>query len=103
MMHTVLFVREPVQACEPLIVYLDLAANSLDVSTGKIVEIGALVHGSRSMFSTVVHPGHGAALGDSSVHGISHEELLSAPSFPEAFLRLDQFLRYVSQRSGVGR
>ena len=70
MMHTVLFAREPVQACEPLIAYLDLETNSLDVLTGKIVEIGALVHGSRGMFSTVVHPGHGTALGDASVHGI---------------------------------
>ena len=96
MMHTVLFARAPVQACEPLVAYLDLETNSLDVLTGKIVEIGALVHGSRSMFSTVVHPGLGAALGDSSVHGISHEELLSAPSFPEAFVRLDEFLRYAS-------
>ena len=97
MMHTVLVAREPVQAsCVPVIAYLDLETNSLDVLTGKIVEVGALVHGNRCMFSTVVHPGHGAALGDPSVHGISHEELLSAPSFPEAFVRLDQFLRYAS-------
>ena len=43
MMHTVLFAREPAQACEPLIAYLDLETNSLDVLSGKIVEIGALV------------------------------------------------------------
>ena len=95
-MHTVLFAREPAEACEPLIAYIDLETNSLDVLSGKIVEIGALVHGSRGMFSTVVHPGHGAALGDASVHGIPHEELLSGPSFAEAFARLDQFLRYAS-------
>ena len=94
MMHTVLFAREPAQACEPLIAYLDLETNSLDVLSGKIVEIGALVDGSRHMFSTVVHPGRDAALDDSAVHGIPREELLSGPSFAEAFTRLDQFLRY---------
>ena len=93
-MHTILFSREPVRACEPLIAYLDLETDSLDVLTGKIVEIGALVDGSRAMFSTVVHPGHSAALGDSSVHGIPREELLSGPSFAQAFFRLDQFLRH---------
>ena len=96
MMHTVLFAREPAQACEPLIVYLDLETNSLDVLSGKVVEIGALVDSRRDTFSTVVHPGHGAALDDSAVHGIPQDELLSGPSFAEAFARLDQFLRYAS-------
>ena len=94
MMHMVLFPKRSAQACECLVVYLDLETNSLDVLSGKIVEIGALVDGSRAMFSTVVHPGHGAALGDSAVHGIPQQELLSGPGFVEAFARLDQFLRY---------
>ena len=96
MMHTVLFTKKPAQACEPLIAYIDLETNSLDVLSGKILEIGALVDGSRDVFSTVVHPGHGAACDDLSVHGIPQEELLSGPGFAEAFARLDQFLRNAS-------
>ena len=45
MMHTVLFPREPAPACEPIIAYIDLETNCLDVLSGKIVEIGALVDG----------------------------------------------------------
>lgn len=88
MMHTVLFAKKPTQACEPLIAYIDLETNSLDVLSGKIVEIGALVDGNRDMFSTVVHPGHGAACDYLSVHGIPQEELLSGPGFAEAFKKL---------------
>ena len=97
MMHTVLFPREPAQACEPLIAYIDLETNSLDVLSGNILEVGALVDGSRAMFSTVVNPGCGAHLDDAaSIHGIAREELLCGPSFAEAFTRLDEFLRYAS-------
>ena len=81
MMHAVLFPKEPVPACECIVAYIDLETNSLDVLSGKIVEIGALVAGSRAMFSTVVHPGCDAHLDDTSVHGIPHEELLHGPSF----------------------
>ena len=97
-MHTVLFPREPAEACEAIVVaYIDLETDSLDVLSGKIVEIGALVDGSRAMFSTVVHPGGDAThLDDAPVHGIAHEELLYGPSFGEAFARLDQFLQYAS-------
>jgi DNA polymerase III epsilon subunit-like protein len=77
-------------------VYIDLETNSLDVLSGKIVEIGALVDGSRATFSTVVHPGRDAPVDDAAVHGIPHEELLSGPSFREAFARLDEFLRNAS-------
>ena len=94
--HTILFPREPARACESIVVYIDLETNSLDVLSGKIVEIGALVDGSRATFSTVVHPGRDAPLDDASVHGIPHEELLSGPSFREAFARLDEFLRNAS-------
>ena len=96
MMHTILFPRKPAPTCESIIAYIDLETNSLDVLSGKIVEIGALVDGSRAMFSTVVHPGHDAPLDDAPVHGIPREELLSGPCFLEAFARLDQFLRYAS-------
>ena len=94
--HTILFPREPARACESIVVYIDLETNSLDVLSGKIVEIGALVDGSRATFSTVVHPGRDAPVGDATVHGIPHEELLSGPSYAEAFARLEQFLRYAS-------
>ena len=95
-MHMVLFPKETAPACEPVIAYIDLETNSLDVLSGKIVEIGTLVDGSRATFSTVVHPGHDAPLDDAPVHGIPREELLSGPCFGEAFARLDQFLRYAS-------
>ena len=97
MMHTVLFPKEPALACECIVVaYIDLETNSLDVLSGKIVEIGALVDGSRAMFSTVVHPGCGAHPDDASVHGIPHDELLCGRSFGEVFARLDQFLQYAA-------
>ena len=96
MMHTILFCRMPVQSCEAIIAYIDLETNSLDVLSGRIVEIGALIDGSRAMFSTVVHPGYDASLDDASVHGIPHQELLSGPCFAEAFRRLDRLLRHAS-------
>ena len=80
-MHTVLFPREPAKACEAVVAYIDLETNSLDVLSGKILEVGALVDGSRAMFSTVVHPGNDAHLDDASVHGIARTELLCEPSF----------------------
>ena len=96
MMHTVLFPREPAPACEAIVAYIDLETNSLDVLSGKILEVGALVGGSRAMFSTVVHPGCGAHPDDASVHGIPHDELLCGRSFGEVFARLDQFLQYAA-------
>ena len=89
-MHTTLFPRDPPPTCEPAIAYIDLETNSLNVFSGKIVEIGALVDGSRATFSTVVHPGHDAPVDDAPVHGIPREELLSGPCFGEAFARLDR-------------
>ena len=53
-MHTILFPREPAGACEAIVAYIDLETDSLDVLSGNMVEIGALVDGSRAMFSTVV-------------------------------------------------
>ena len=95
-MHTVLFPREPAKACDAIVAYIDLETNSLDVLSGRILEVGALVDGSRAMFSTVVHPGNDAHLDVASVHGIARTELLCGPSFAEAFGRLDHFLRYAS-------
>ena len=96
MFHMNLFPTKPAHADEPVIAYIDLETNSLDVLTGKIVEIAALIDGSRGMFSTVVHPGHDETPDDAPVHGIPHEELLLGPCFVEAFERLDKFLRYAS-------
>ena len=70
--------------------------DSLDVLSGNIVEIGALVGGSRAAFSTVVNPGRRGTREADAVHGILPEELEEGPSFVEAFQRLDQFLRFAS-------
>ena len=96
MLHTVLFRVEPTRVRDPLVVYMDLETNSLDVLYGKIVEIGALVEGHGFMFSTVVNPGQDESLDRPSVHGIPASELLSGPCFSEAFLRFDAFLRHAS-------
>ena len=95
-LHTVLFCIVPVQASESIIAYIDLETNSLDVLSGRIVEVGALIHGSYGKFSTVVHPGSDSCPDAATVHGIPHDELLSGPCFAEAFGRLDAFLRYAS-------
>ena len=94
--HTVLFRVEPAHVCDCIVVYMDLETSSLDVLSGKIVEIGALIEGSRSAFSTVVNPGQDDSLEQPSVHGIPHEELLLGPCFAEAFQRFCEFVRYAS-------
>ena len=96
MLHTVLFRVERTQVRDPLVVYMDLETNSLDVLSGKIVEIGALVEGHGIMFSTVVNPGQYESVDQASVHGIPASELLSGPCFSEAFWRFDAFLRHAS-------
>ena len=45
MLHTVMFLVEPAHMCDGIVVYIDLETNSLDVLSGRIVEIGALVEG----------------------------------------------------------
>ena len=95
-MHTILFPRKPARAWEAIVAYIDLETNSLDVLSGRILEVGALVDGSRAMFSTIVDPGNDAHLDVAFVHGIARTELLCGPSFAEAFGRLDEFLRYAS-------
>ena len=94
MMHTVLFMVQPTNPDESIVAYIDLETNSLDVLSGNIVEIGALIGGTRGMFSTVVHPGNDESSEDASVHGIPRAELLLGPHFAEAFGRLEQFLQY---------
>ena len=97
MLHTVLFCTMPIEeSCEAIVAYIDLETNSLDVLSGDILEIGALIDGSRSMFSTVINPGHGASADDPSVHGIQSEELRWGPCFRVAFERLELFLKYAS-------
>ena len=87
MLHTVLFCVEPAHVCDCIVVYMDLETSSLDILSGKIVEIGALIEGSHSTFSTVVNPGQDHSIEQPSVHGIPHEELLLGPCFAEAFQR----------------
>ena len=77
--HIVPFCIVPARASESIIAYIDLETNSLDVLSDRIVEVGALLHGSYDMFSTVVHPGRDACPDAAAVHGIPHDELLSAP------------------------
>ena len=101
MLHTVLFRVEPVHVRDALIVYMDLETNSLDVLTGKVVEIGALIEGSNFVFSTVVNTGLDESIDQPSVHGISASELLSGPCFSEAFLRFDAFLRHAALKSYI--
>ena len=96
LLHTVLFRVEPAHVCDAIVVYVDLETNSLDVFSGKVVEIGAVIEGSRSMFSTVVNPGQNERVDQPSVHGIPHQELLSGPCFADAFWRFDAFLRHAS-------
>ena len=95
-LHTVLFRVEPIQVRDFLLVYIDLETSSLDIHCGKIVEIGALVEGHGFMFSTVVNPGQDERIDQPSVHGIPASELLSGPSFSEAFWRFDAFLRHAA-------
>ena len=94
--HTVLFTTYSAELCDAVVAYIDLETDSLDVLSGNIVEIGALVGGSRAAFSTVVNPGRRGTREADAVHGISPEELEHGPSFVEAFQRLEQFLRFAS-------
>ena len=96
MLHTVLFRVEPAHVCDCIVVYMDLETSSLDILSGKIVEIGALIEGSHSTFSTVVDPGQDDSIEQPSVHGIPHEELLLGPCFAEAFQRFCEFVRYAA-------
>ena len=50
MFHTALFRVEPAHVCDCIVVYMDLETSSLDILSGKIVEIGALIEGSHSTF-----------------------------------------------------
>ena len=87
LLHTVLFRVEPAHVCDGLVVYVDLETSSLDIISGKIVDIGALIEGSHCTFSTVVNPGQDDSIEQPSAHGIPHEELLLGPCFAEAFQR----------------
>ena len=96
MFHTVLFRVAPAKVRDSIVVYMDLETSGLDVLSDKIVEIGALIEGSRFMFSTVVNPGQDESIDEPSVHGIETSELLSGPCFAEAFWRFHAFLRHAS-------
>ena len=54
--HAVLFQTCPVELGDAVVAYIDLETDSLDVLSGNIVEIGALVGGSRAAFSlSLIH------------------------------------------------
>ena len=97
MIHTVLFLTRPAQPSDAtLIAYIDLETSSLDPLGGSIVEIGSLICGSGSVFSTVVKPCRSLPADPCAVHGISHDELLQGPSFATAFGRFARFLDFAS-------
>ena len=48
--HAVLFTTYPAELCDAVVAYIDLGTDSLDPLSWNIVEIGALVGGSRSAF-----------------------------------------------------
>ena len=81
MLHTVLFRVEPVHIRDSIVIYIDLETTNLCVVSGKIVEIGALIEGSLSTFSTVVIPGQ--YIEQSSVHGIPHESSYWGRALPK--------------------
>ena len=91
-----LFTTYPTELGDAVVAYIDLETDSLDPLSWNIVEIGALVGGSRAAFSTVVNPGCRGTREAGAVHGIAQEELEHGPPFVEAFQRLDQFLRFAS-------
>ena len=62
LLHTVLFRVEPAHIRDCIVVYMDLETNSLDVLSGKIVEISALVEGHGFMSSTVASLGRDETL-----------------------------------------
>ena len=61
--------------------YIDLETDSLDYLSGNIVELGALVSGSRAAFSTVINPGNRGSQDPDAVHGISPGEISQGPPF----------------------
>ena len=79
--HTTLFHVCPVEVFDAVVAYIDLETDSLDVLSGNIVVIGALIGGSRAAFSTVINPGSRGSQDLGAVHGIHIDELLQGPSF----------------------
>ena len=78
--HAVLFTTYPAELCDAVVAYIDLETNSLDVLSGNIIEICALVGDGRAVFSTVVNPGRRGSTEAVAIHGISPEELEQRPS-----------------------
>ena len=96
LLHTVLFRTLPVDLGDCVLAFCDLETTSLDVLSGSIVEIGAVIGNSGSKFSTVVKPPRMSAADGPTVHGISQEELAQGPPFREAFKRLEHFLNFAA-------
>ena len=83
--HAVLFHTCPAEPCDVIVAYIDLETDSLDVLSGNIIEIGALVGDSRAVCSTVVNPGSRCSQEAFAIHSIPQEELQQGPPFLRAF------------------
>ena len=93
-LHLELLATAPVvlPSREALLVHVDLETTGLNPLEGEIVEIGAVSHRCGSCFATTVRPMHMPDDNEPTVHGIGTDELLSSPSFKDAFLRFAVFL-----------
>ena len=105
-------IAQSVFATKPdaLVVHIDLETTSLDRLQTDIVELAAVAEHSGAVFASIVRPSgtvgpvaaeetrSKAAIGE-AVHGISSEELQSAPTFSVAFHRFLQFLEDLKLRA----
>ena len=93
-LHLELLATAPVElpTREALLVHVDLETTGLNPLEDEIVEIGAVSHSCGSCFATTVRPMRVPDDNEPTVHGIGADELLSSPSFKDAFLRFAAFL-----------
>ncbi len=79
-------------------VYLDTETTGLDKSS-EIVEMGIIDSDGSVLFQSFVRPAHPIPPAASAVHGISNEEVASAPSWPAVWAGLRPLL--VSRNIGI--
>ena len=97
--HMETMVRKPLPLLHDLeFVLLDLETTGLSITQDRIVEIAALdMHG--AVFATVINPCQPVTA--HAVHGISNQELMDGPTFPEAYWRFLTFLQILQRRAVV--
>lgn len=79
-------------------VALDLETTGLDVAEARVVQIGGVgLERGRcrrdDLFETLVDPGVPVPARSTAIHGITNHMLRTAPAFPEAWRRFEQFRR----------